>query len=161
VRIWQAQGMCYEEMSRPREAIECLKRALLGADPHEVQIHLKLGKLHDEIEDYPTAASYHQRVVEVSQASGRPIHTYAKSCIYVAKHHMERGGKDLALARACLEKVAASNAEEVAVATELLKKLTSTMDSVPAEARPMEATLDPPVPVPSVPICNAPPPSPA
>ncbi|TDL17279.1 TPR-like protein [Rickenella mellea] len=126
VRVWQAQGMCYEEMgSRPREAIECYKRALIGADPRETPINLKLAKLHDDVEEYAEAASYHQRVVEVSRAEGKQVHVYSRSCIYVAQFHMEKGGKDLTLAKEYLERVATSNAEEVTQAAELLKRLKS------------------------------------
>lgn len=70
MRIWQAQGMCYEEMGRFREAIECQKRALLGADPAEVQIKLKLARLYEEIFDYAAAAVQHQRVAELCIADG-------------------------------------------------------------------------------------------
>lgn len=89
VRLWQAQGMCYEEIgrfvtwrvsqcyqfphhsiSRLREAIECLKRALIGADPHETSINLKLAKLHNDLEEFSEAAAYHRRVVEVCRANG-------------------------------------------------------------------------------------------
>ena len=82
VRLWQAQGMCYKEIgryegiaglelrftcSRYREAIECLKRALIGADPHEITINLKLAKLHHKLEEYNEAVAYNRRVVEVCQ----------------------------------------------------------------------------------------------
>lgn len=49
----------------PREAIECLKRALLGADPSDTNILLKLAKLFDEIEEYVAAAAYHQLVIDI------------------------------------------------------------------------------------------------
>jgi anaphase-promoting complex subunit 8 len=82
VRLWQAQGMCYKEIGRYegttgqelqftcpryREAIECLKRALIGADPHEITINLKLAKLHHKLEEYNEAVAYNRRVVEVCQ----------------------------------------------------------------------------------------------
>lgn len=59
------------------------------------------------------------------------MYVYAKSCIYVAKYHMDKGGKDLALAQDYLERVAASNAEEVAQAAELLRRLKAAMDGAP------------------------------
>ncbi|TCD69804.1 Anaphase-promoting complex subunit 23 [Steccherinum ochraceum] len=65
VRIWQAQGMCYEEMGRLREAIECMKRALLGADPREITIHIRLARLHADLEEFMESAAYHQRVIDV------------------------------------------------------------------------------------------------
>ena len=46
---------------RLREAIECLKRALIGAVPHETTINLKLAKLHDDLEEWAEAAAYHRR----------------------------------------------------------------------------------------------------
>ena len=53
----------------PREAIECFKRALIGADPYETTIHLKLAKLHDDTKQFAAAASYHRRVIDVCQAA--------------------------------------------------------------------------------------------
>ncbi|KAI0704990.1 TPR-like protein [Cerioporus squamosus] len=122
VRIWQAQGMCYEEMGRLREAIECLRRALIGADPQETVIHLKLAKLHDDLEEYAEAAAYHRRIVEVCRAAQKPVPEWSKSAVYVARYHISHGGGDLALARQYLEFVAASNAEEVNQANELLRR---------------------------------------
>jgi hypothetical protein len=57
----------------------------------------------------------------------RPIQDYAKSSIYVALHHMSVPGGDLMLARQYLERVAGSNAEEVAQASDLLKKVKQTI----------------------------------
>jgi anaphase-promoting complex subunit 8 len=53
----------------------------------------------------------------------RPIQDYAKSCIYVARHQLHAPDGDLFLAREYLERVASSNAEEVAMAADLLKKV--------------------------------------
>ena len=53
----------------------------------------------------------------------RPIQDYAKSCIYVARHQLHAPDGDLFLARDYLERVASSNAEEVAMAADLLKKV--------------------------------------
>ena len=41
-----------------------MKRALLGADPHETTIHLRLAKLYNDLEDYREAAGYHQRIID-------------------------------------------------------------------------------------------------
>lgn len=49
---------------RTPDAIECLKRALLGADTREITINLKLAKLHEEMDESTQAAVYHQKVVE-------------------------------------------------------------------------------------------------
>lgn len=51
---------------RPREAIECFKRALLGAEPSEIQIKLRLAALYDDLEDTETAAAYHQQIIDAS-----------------------------------------------------------------------------------------------
>ncbi|KIM75485.1 hypothetical protein PILCRDRAFT_98910 [Piloderma croceum F 1598] len=123
VRLWQAQGMCYEEIGRLREAIECLKRALIGADPLETSINLKLAKLHNDLEEWTEAAAYHRRVVEVCRANARPVPDYAKSSLYVARHQITTIDGDLELAREYLERVATSNSEEVGQAGELLKKV--------------------------------------
>jgi len=55
-----------------REAIECLKRALIGADPRETVINLKIAKLHDDLQEFAEAAAYHRRVVEVCIADREP-----------------------------------------------------------------------------------------
>jgi anaphase-promoting complex subunit 8 len=67
VRLWQAQGASYQEMGRLREAIECLKRALLGADANEIAISLKLARLHSELEETADAVAYHRRVIDISR----------------------------------------------------------------------------------------------
>ncbi|KAG1732216.1 uncharacterized protein EDB91DRAFT_1152196 [Suillus paluster] len=131
VRLWQAQGACYEEIGRLKEAVECLKRALLGADPRETTIHLKLAKLHEELEEQAEAAAYHRRVVEICRIEERPVQDYAKSSIFVARHHMMIAGGDLLLAKDYLERVANSNAEEVAQASDWLKKLKSVLITRP------------------------------
>ncbi|KAA1473901.1 TPR-like protein [Dentipellis sp. KUC8613] len=124
VRLWQAQGASYEEMGRWREAVECYRRALLGADVNEGTINLKLAKLHDDLEEYPEAAAYHQRVIDSSKALLKPVTEYAKSLMYVARFHVEKVEKgDLDLARDYLSKVAASNAEDAVQAAELLKSV--------------------------------------
>ncbi|KAL9711924.1 Anaphase-promoting complex subunit 8 [Leucoagaricus gongylophorus] len=125
IRLWQAQGSCYEEIDRRREAIECYKRALIPADPHEISINLKLANLYWSIDDFAEAVAYHRRVVEVCQADLRPIQEYAKSCLQVAEYQMKIPDGDLDLAKEYLERVATSNAEDVVRATELLKEVKS------------------------------------
>ena len=61
---------CAHGTHSTREAIECLKRALIGADPSETLIHSRLAKLFHELGDYAEAASYHQHNVEVGRAAG-------------------------------------------------------------------------------------------
>lgn len=55
---------------RMRDAVECLKRALLGADARETAINLKLAKLYEELDEPAEAAAYHRRVVEICRAEG-------------------------------------------------------------------------------------------
>ncbi|KAI0316028.1 TPR-like protein [Amylostereum chailletii] len=125
VRLWQAQGASYEEMGRLREAIDCFKRALLGADVNEVSINVKLAKLHDDLGEYPEAASYHGRIIDVSRVLVKPIAEYARSAVYVSRYHLEKGGGDLGLAMDYMEKVAASNSEDADQAADLLKRIRS------------------------------------
>ncbi|KAI9569620.1 hypothetical protein HD554DRAFT_2089548 [Boletus coccyginus] len=127
VRLWQAQASCYEEIGRMRDAVECLKRALLGADARETTINLKLAKLYEELEEPSEAVAYHRRVVEICRSEVRPVQDYAKSCIYVARQQMVTPGGDLSLAKEYLERVASSNAEEVTQAADWLKKLKSVL----------------------------------
>ncbi|KAJ7579111.1 hypothetical protein C8J56DRAFT_964848 [Mycena floridula] len=145
VRLWQAQGNCYEEIGRPREALECLKRALIPADPHEITINLKLAKIHEDLEEHEESAAYHRRIVEVCQADMRPVPDYSKSCLVVAEYHMRIPDGDLGLAKTYLETVAASNAEDVARAGTLLKLALQMIQS--REDTKMEKTLDDAIPV--------------
>ena len=108
---------------RPREAISCFKRALLGSDARETLLNLKIAGLHDLLEERAEAAAYHRRCVELGTAEGRPVSEFAKSCMYVARYHLFWGGGDLKMAREYSEKVAGSNVEESTVALEYLRKL--------------------------------------
>ncbi|KAJ3836499.1 hypothetical protein EV361DRAFT_808896 [Lentinula raphanica] len=121
VRLWQAQGMCYEEMGRLRDAVECLKRALIPADPHEITINLMLARIHRDLNEHAEAVAYHRRVVEVCQADLRPVQDYAKSSLEVAAYQLKIPNGDLSLAHDYLQRVASSNAEDVARAVEMLK----------------------------------------
>ncbi|KAG6841888.1 hypothetical protein C0991_005618 [Blastosporella zonata] len=113
--------------SRLRESVECLKHALIPADPHEITINLKLARLHTALEEPAEAVAYHRRVVEVCQADSRPIQDYAKSSLEVAEYHIRIPNGDLNLAAEYLERVASSNAEDVGRAAELLKKVKDTL----------------------------------
>lgn len=123
VRVWQAQGVCYEEMGRPREAMECMKRSLIGADPQELTIRLKLAHLYADLNEKAESISYHQHVVELCISANKPVSDYAMSAVRVARYHLDEGGDDLELAKRYMERVASSNAEEVRTATELLKRI--------------------------------------
>lgn len=131
IRLWQAHAACYQELGRPREAIDCLKRALLSADENEINIHYKLAELYFAIEEPGEAVAYHQRVCEVCFMQERPAQEYAKSAIQVAVYNMSIPSGDLEKARVYLERIASSNAEEVAKATELLKSLHAMLAAKP------------------------------
>lgn len=53
----------------------------------------------------------------------RPTHQFARSLMYVARFHLDRGGGDIARARQYAERVSQSNSEEVTFANELLKRI--------------------------------------
>lgn len=120
--------------------MECLKRSLIGADPQELTIRLKLAHLYADLNEKAESISYHQHVVELcisasrSQSvipvgaiaditSDKPVSDYAMSAVRVARYHLDEGGDDLELAKRYMERVASSNAEEVRTATELLKRI--------------------------------------
>ena len=141
VRLWQAQGASYQEMGRLREAIECLKRALLGADANEIAIALKLARLHSDLDESADAVAYHRRVIDISRAMrmsccyqstvssgdvdciGKPVAEWARSAMYVARYYYVLEGGDLELARELLEAVAGSNSEDADAAADLLKRV--------------------------------------
>ncbi|KAG7098625.1 hypothetical protein E1B28_000546 [Marasmius oreades] len=120
-RLWQGLGQCYEEMGRLREAIECYKRALISANPHEISVNILLAKVHRDLDELFESIAYHRRVVEVCQADLRPVHEYAKSALEVAEYQVKIPDGDLFLAQEYVEIVARSNTEEVMRASELLK----------------------------------------
>lgn len=110
-------------MNRPREAISCFKRALLGSDARETSLNLKIASLHDLLDERAEAAAYHRRCVELSVTAGRPVSEYVKSCMYVVRYQLLWGGGDRRLAKEYLERVAGSNTEESPFAAEYLRKL--------------------------------------
>lgn len=61
-----AHRLCF--LDRLREAIECLKRALIGADPHEIAIRTRLASLYTSLGDFAEAANYHKYIVDTSVA---------------------------------------------------------------------------------------------
>ena len=56
---------------RPREAIECLKRALIATGPHDTSIHIKLAQFHNDLEEYPEAAKYHASVISICSSDSQ------------------------------------------------------------------------------------------
>ncbi|KAF8825122.1 hypothetical protein HHX47_DHR7000749 [Lentinula edodes] len=125
-RAWYGLGQAYELLNmheyalhyyqyatalKLREAVECLKRALIPADPHEITINLMLARIYRDLDEHAEAVAYHRRVVE----------DYAKSCLEVAAYQLKIPDGHLLLAQDYLERVAASNAEDVDRAVEMLK----------------------------------------
>ncbi|EPQ57253.1 TPR-like protein [Gloeophyllum trabeum ATCC 11539] len=123
VRVWQAQGLCYMDLGRPREAIDCFKHATRGEHPNMMGMYEKIAKCYNELEEYGEAAAYHRRIVEASRQNDKSVEEFSKSYMFVARYHMYLGGGDLELAKEYLEMLANSHAEEVAQATEWLKKV--------------------------------------
>jgi anaphase-promoting complex subunit 8 len=131
-----------------REAIECQKRALIGADKTDTYSHQALAELYEILGELAEAAAHHRRCVEISVRAGAPVYQYSKSSIQVARYEMSKYTRDtdtgialfgptantngqggpqseanLSLAREYLEKVATSNTAEVREAEELLRAL--------------------------------------
>ncbi|KAH9961595.1 hypothetical protein BC827DRAFT_1203118 [Russula dissimulans] len=128
VRLWQAQGASYQEMGRLREAVVCLKRALLGADANEISIALKLARLHNDLNETADAVHYHRRVIEISRAMLKPVAEWARSAMYVARYYYVSEGGDLEVARELLETVAGSNSEDADSAADLLKRVKTAIE---------------------------------
>ena len=128
-------------MGRLREAIECLKRALLGADANEIAISLKLARLHSDLDEAADAAAYHRRVIDISRAMrmsychqftissrdadciGKPVAEWARSAMCIARYYYVVEGGDLEVAVELLETVAGSNSEDADAAADLLKRV--------------------------------------
>lgn len=72
LRLSVPHGICTHASSgffrRFREAIECLKRALIGADPFETAIRLRMAGLHKLLGEVPEAALCHNHIVETYSA---------------------------------------------------------------------------------------------
>ena len=62
---------------RPREAIECLKRALIATGPHDTSIHLKLAQFHNDLEEYSEAAKYHASIISICSSDSRLFSSFA------------------------------------------------------------------------------------
>jgi anaphase-promoting complex subunit 8 len=153
VRLWQAQGASYQEMGRLREAIDCLKRALLGADANEIAIALKLARLHSDLDETADAVAYHRRVIDISRVMrmlhclqsavsiddancvGKPVAEWARSAMYVARYYYVSEGGDLELARGLLDMVAGSNSEDADAAADLLKRVKTAIGREESEVK--------------------------
>jgi anaphase-promoting complex subunit 8 len=58
------------ETCRPREAIDCFKRAQIEADPHDILLDQKIADLYEALGDRASAAQHHKRVVETCRSAG-------------------------------------------------------------------------------------------
>ncbi|KAG8967730.1 Anaphase-promoting complex subunit 23 [Tulasnella sp. 419] len=129
-RMWLALAGCYRSLNKFKEAIECMKRAQMSADPSEISHFIAIATLYDKVGDMASAATHHRRCIEICRKQGRHLQEYAKSCIYVAEYEINlyttngpSSNADLKGARALLEEVSESNVEEVSLAADLLRKL--------------------------------------
>ena len=140
-------------MGRLREAIECLKRALLGADANEIAIALKLARLYSDLDEAADAVAYHRRVIDISCAMrmlrchqstvssddaiciGKPVAEWARSAMYVARYYYVSEGGDLELARGLLDMVAGSNSEDADAAADLLKRVKTAIGREESEVK--------------------------
>ena len=55
-----------------------MKRALIGADPNETNLHLRLAKLYHDLNEFTEAASYHQHIVEVGRAASAYLFLFCR-----------------------------------------------------------------------------------
>ncbi|CAE6509744.1 unnamed protein product [Rhizoctonia solani] len=127
IRMWQALASCYQTLQKYKDAIQCYRRALFGVDQLSREaaglVH-KLAQLYTQINDHEQAAKCHSRVVEIAIHSHPdvPVVEYAKSAMHCALWEISTGG-DLAKARALLNRVSTSAAEESADAAARLRAL--------------------------------------
>ena len=73
----------------------------------------------------------------LNRPPARPVPEYAKSSLYVARYQIDTIGGDLALAQEYLERITASNSEEVGQATEMLKKIKAVAATGKVETHPI------------------------
>jgi hypothetical protein len=111
VKIWQAMGMCYQDLNKwallilisatPPEANSYFKctllgsRALLDSYPPEKSLNLKIAALHDFLEMRSETVAYHRRCIELSTAE-RPVpdlHIRGALSSVVGRWRFEDGGR--------------------------------------------------------------------
>ncbi|CCA74733.1 related to CDC23-Subunit of anaphase-promoting complex (cyclosome) [Serendipita indica DSM 11827] len=130
-RIWQELSACYVKVDRPLDGVDCLKRAIAVASRDDTVIKLKLATLYETLKDSASASIYHTQYMETCERLGKGVSEYSRSCIYVAKHHVQIGKlADVELAISLLEKIANSNAEENQLAKDALPKLENVRQSL-------------------------------
>ncbi|KAF8342206.1 uncharacterized protein EI90DRAFT_2903838 [Cantharellus anzutake] len=123
IRMWKALAKTYHSLERYAEAIECYKRALIGANKDDTSSYHALAQLYEQIGEANEAAAYHRRCVDIGQRAGKPIHTFSKDAIELARYEMLKGWfeGDMILAKEYLEMIATSNCAEVKEAEDLLR----------------------------------------
>ena len=129
------------------EAIECHKRALIGADKDDTSSHHALAQMYEQVGEMTEAAAYHRRCVDIAQRAGKPVQTYSKNAIELARYEMLKGwwpkgplppaiypemlpdgpqpissfDGNMMLAKEYLEMISTSNCAEVKEAEDLLR----------------------------------------
>lgn len=63
----------FDPVIRYRDAIECLRRALIPAGEDQVGIVLKLADLHHLLGDWAAESAYHRRVVHMCTLAGQSL----------------------------------------------------------------------------------------
>jgi anaphase-promoting complex subunit 8 len=122
-----------------------LKRALAVAARDDTSIMHKLAGVYESLEDHASAAAYHMQYIETCERLGKGISEYSRSCIYVAKFHINVGElANVDLAIALLTKVANSNAEDNQLAKDALPKLEEARRPLLKAQRASDSSLDPP-----------------
>lgn len=109
---------------RNQQAADCLQRALAIASKDDTVIKHKLAGIYETLEDPAKAYIYHKAYMLTCERLGKGIGEYARSVIFVAKHHVNQQTlEDIDEAVRLLEKLANSNADENQLAKDALPKL--------------------------------------
>ncbi|KZT62239.1 TPR-like protein [Calocera cornea HHB12733] len=135
-RMWQALATCYTALKRPVDALQCLKRALLGDDADQIQLYTRIASLLDSNGDRNLAATYHRKIVTACTTSNRPIGDYAKSLVALAQTILDSNSPEgLREAVEWMEQVRESSCEEAGAAGEMVRKLNVLASSLVMQSR--------------------------
>ncbi|KZO95966.1 TPR-like protein [Calocera viscosa TUFC12733] len=135
-RMWQALATCYTTLKRPVDALQCLKRALLGDDADQIQLYTRIASLLDSSGDRNLAATYHRKIVTACTATNRPIGDYAKSLVALAQIVLDSNSLEgLREAVEWMEQVRESSCEEAGAAGDMVRKLNVLASSYVMQAR--------------------------
>ncbi|EJT99934.1 TPR-like protein [Dacryopinax primogenitus] len=135
-RMWQALATCYTAMKRPLDALECLKRALMGEDADQIQLYTRIANLLDYNGDHAVATTYHRKIVAACTTANRPIADYAKSLLALAQSIADSESPEgIHEAMEWMEQVRESSCEEAGVAGDMYRKLDSLASGYAMQAR--------------------------